>query len=73
MKKNLPITDTEETYSSSLNILSTTDLKGAVTYINNDFIKVSGFNNDDLLGKNHNMVRHPDMPPAAFEDLWATV
>ena len=73
MKKNLPITDNEETYSSNLNILSTTNLKGAITYVNNDFIQLSGFNNDELIGNNHNMVRHPDMPPAAFDDLWKTI
>ncbi|MCP4598049.1 PAS domain-containing methyl-accepting chemotaxis protein [Neptuniibacter sp.] len=73
MKKNLPVTQVEENYSSSLNILSTTNLKGAVTYVNDDFIKVSGFTQEELLGKNHNIVRHPDMPPAAFDDLWSTV
>jgi len=73
MKKNLPITQVEEQYDSTLNILSTTNTKGAITYVNNDFIKVSGFENSELLGNNHNMVRHPDMPPAAFEDLWKTV
>lgn len=73
MKTNLPVTQIEEQYSSSLNILSTTDLKGAITYVNQDFINVSGFQKEELLGKNHNMVRHPDMPPAAFGDLWTTV
>jgi aerotaxis receptor len=73
MKKNLPVTQIEEQYSASLNILSTTDLKGAITYVNKDFIDVSGFQKEELLGRNHNMVRHPDMPPAAFDDLWSTV
>lgn len=73
MKTNLPVTQIEEQYSDALNILSTTNLKGAVTYVNKDFEAVSGFQSEELLGKNHNMVRHPDMPPAAFEDLWSTV
>jgi aerotaxis receptor len=73
MKKNLPVTQVEEDYSSSANILSTTNLKGAITYVNEDFIRISGFTKDELIGKNHNMVRHPDMPPAAFEQLWSTV
>ena len=73
MKKNLPVTQVEESYSDSANILSTTNLKGAISYVNDDFIKISGFTEDELIGKNHNMVRHPDMPPAAFEDLWSTV
>lgn len=73
MKKNLPVSNREVDYESSMNILSTTDLKGAVTYVNNDFVKLSGFEREELIGRNHNMVRHPDMPPAAFGDLWQTV
>ena len=70
MKKNFPVTGVERTFSEESNILSTTDLKGAVTYINQDFLEISGFERDELLGKNHNVVRHPEMPPAAFENLW---
>jgi len=73
MKKNLPVTNVEKTFSDDANILSTTDLKGAITYVNPDFIDISGFDESELIGKNHNVVRHPDMPPAAFEDLWKRV
>ena len=73
MKNNLPITDTEVTLSKSATITSTTDVKGALTYINQDFLDISGFSTDELIGKNHNIVRHPEMPPAAFADLWTTV
>jgi len=73
MKKNFPITGNEVNYAESANILSTTDLKGAITYVNDDFIAISGFTLDELMHKNHNIVRHPEMPPAAFEDLWNTV
>lgn len=73
MKKNLPVTQVEECFANNANILSTTDLKGAITYVNDDFINISGFSQDELIGNNHNMVRHPDMPPAAFQDLWNTV
>ncbi|WP_019558139.1 PAS domain-containing methyl-accepting chemotaxis protein [Thioalkalivibrio sp. ALE12] len=73
MKHNLPVTGNEVDYLESANILSTTNLKGAITYVNPDFIDISGFEPDELLGKNHNVVRHPDMPPAAFEDLWNTI
>ena len=73
MKKNLPVTNVEKAFSDDANILSTTDLKGAITYVNPDFIEISGFTEDELIGENHNVVRHPDMPPAAFEDLWKTV
>lgn len=73
MKINHPVTNREKEIHSSQTILSTTDLKGAITYVNDDFIKVSGFAKEALLGKNHNVVRHPDMPPPAFESLWSSV
>lgn len=73
MKINTPVTNKEIDYPEDYNILSTTNLKGAVTYCNDDFIKVSGFTEEDLYGKNHNIVRHPDMPPAAFADLWSNL
>ena len=73
MKINQPVTMHEINFPESYNILSTTDLKGAITYCNNDFIEISGFTQDELEGRNHNVVRHPDMPPAAFEDLWASL
>ncbi len=73
MKKNMPVTGVEEDYSESINILSTTCPKGIIRYVNDDFKKLSGFTEEELLGKNHNVVRHPDMPPAAFADLWKNI
>ena len=73
MKINHPVTDVEKQFNIDANILSTTDLKGAITYINPDFVDISGFQENELLNKNHNVVRHPDMPPAAFQNLWDTV
>ena len=73
MKKNYPVTGQERTYDEDVNIFSTTDPKGRITYVNQDFIEISGFDRDELIGKAHNVVRHPDMPPAAFEDLWKTI
>lgn len=70
MKKNFPITGNEKVYGSDVQIISTTDLKGRITYYNSDFFEISGFNEEELLNKSHNVVRHPEMPPAAFEDLW---
>jgi aerotaxis receptor len=70
MKKNLPITDNEVPFKPGEEIISTTDLKGAITSYNNYFREISGFTDDELMGKNHNVIRHPDMPPAAFQDLW---
>ena len=73
MKINLPVTNTEREVKASQNILSTTDLKGAITDVNPDFIAISGFDEDELIGRNHNVVRHPDMPPAAFDSLWTNM
>lgn len=70
MKINHPVTDVRKTFSDDMRIISLTNKKGAITYANDEFIEISGFNCDELLNKNHNIVRHPDMPPAAFENLW---
>jgi aerotaxis receptor len=73
MKVNHPVTDTEHYYNNNATITSTTDLKGSINYVNQDFLDISGFTEDELLGFNHNVVRHPDMPPAAFANLWSYV
>ncbi len=73
MKRNLPVTGNEQHFDETRRIVSTTDLKGRITYANEDFVAISGFSREELYGKSHNIVRHPDMPPAAFEDLWRTV
>lgn len=73
MRVNLPVSNTEYPIGEDTLILSTTDTKGRITYVNQTFIEVSGFTEDELIGKAHNIVRHPDMPPQAFEDLWKTL
>jgi len=73
MRVNLPVSNTEYPIGDDTLILSTTDTKGRITYINQTFIDVSGFSEDELIGKAHNIVRHPDMPPEAFSDLWKTL
>jgi len=73
MRVNLPVTEIEYPLDDDTLILSTTDTKGRITYINQTFIEVSGFSEEELIGKAHNLVRHPDMPPEAFEDLWNTL
>jgi aerotaxis receptor len=73
MKINQPVTQKENNYPDSQVLVSTTDIKGIITYCNKAFIQVSGFSQDELMGANHNIVRHPDMPPAAFKNLWDTV
>ena len=54
-------------------IVSKTDAKGKITYINKKFCEISGFNEYELIGKSHNIVRHPDMPKEAFQDMWDTI
>ena len=54
-------------------IISRTDLKGVITYVNDTFAEISGYEPDELIGKPHNVVRHPDMPKSAFEDVWKTI
>lgn len=73
MKTNLPVSGRAVEFSANANILSTTNTKGAITYVNPDFINISGFSETELLGVNHNIVRHPDMPPEAFAHLWQTL
>ena len=70
MKNNQPVTQQEVMMREGSVLVSKTDLKGRITYVNQDFIDISGFSEPELIGKNHNMVRHPDMPPAAFKWLW---
>ncbi|WDE07251.1 methyl-accepting chemotaxis protein [Thalassomonas viridans] len=73
MTVNKQVTQTEKTFSSSSILLSTTDLKGRITYANHDFCEIAGYELDELIGHGHNIVRHPDMPKAAFADLWDTL
>ena len=70
MRINEPCTSIEHEMGDDTIIVSRTNLKGSITYANNSFIEISGFSEDELIGKNHNLVRHPDMPPIAFQDLW---
>jgi methyl-accepting chemotaxis protein len=72
VKINQPVTNNERYMKPGSILVSKTDLKGTITYCNKDFVEISGFSRRELYGKNHNIVRHPDMPPQAFEDLWET-
>ncbi|OZG71395.1 hypothetical protein BTA51_20885 [Hahella sp. CCB-MM4] len=73
MRKNTPVTQVNKNYPDNIHIVSTTTDKGVITYANDDFVSVSGFSQEELMGQAHNIVRHPDMPPAAFKDLWDTL
>lgn len=58
---------------SQQTLVSKTDLGGKIVYANKDFVDISGYTESELIGSPHNIVRHPDMPAAAFKDLWSTV
>ena len=73
MKRNLPVTRHEVELQEDDVIISTTNLKGIITSVNDTFERISGFSQDELIGINHNVVRHPDMPPAAFDNLWTSL
>ncbi|MEA2091072.1 MAG: PAS domain S-box protein, partial [Campylobacterota bacterium] len=71
MDKAVPI-DEEYIFEGSL-IISQTDLKGKITFANRKFCEVSGYKLDELIGSNHNIIRHPDMPRAIFAKMWSTI
>lgn len=73
MKINQPVTNREVKLQDNQELVSKTDLKGTITYANPAFVEISGFTHEELMGTNHNLVRHPDMPPAAFKHLWDTL
>ncbi|WP_200763974.1 PAS domain-containing protein [Nitrosophilus alvini] len=54
-------------------IISRTDLNGIITYANETFARISGYSSDELVGKPHNILRHPDMPSSVFYDMWKTL
>ncbi|MCF8167382.1 MAG: Tar ligand binding domain-containing protein [Rhodoferax sp.] len=70
MRNNQPVTTTEYELRDNQSPISRTDLVGNITFANVDFIEASGYNEDELLGQPHSIVRHPDMPVEAFSDMW---
>ncbi|PWF21182.1 methyl-accepting chemotaxis protein [Corticimicrobacter populi] len=73
MRINLPVTDHEFRLEETDYLISRTDLAGRIVYANHAFVRASGYALEELLGAPHNLVRHPDMPPGAFADLWKTL
>ena len=73
MRRNLPVTTIEYPITDAALIVSRTDTKGRLTHFNDDFVQASGFTEAELMGQPHNIIRHPDMPPEAFENLWETL
>ncbi|MFG6668588.1 methyl-accepting chemotaxis protein [Halomonas sp. HNIBRBA4712] len=73
MRNNQPVTQREYVLDDETVLISRSDLDGNVTYASAAFVKVSGYSRDELMGSPHNMIRHPDMPEAAFKDFWHTI
>lgn len=71
MRKNLPVTTIEKKFPPSQKLISSTDLRGKILHCNDAFVEVSGFEREELIGQPHNIVRHPDMPSEAYENLWS--
>lgn len=73
MRHNLPVTNTEFSLPEGVLLVSKTDTKGKITFTNEAFIEVSGYQEEELIGEPHNIVRHPDMPVEAFADMWTSL
>lgn len=73
MRNNQPVTQQEYQYPDDATLMSTTDASSRIAYANDAFIDVSGFASENIIGQPHNIVRHPDMPPQAFKDMWSTL
>lgn len=73
MRNNQPVTQREYVLSEEAVLISRSDLKGNVTYANPTFVEVSGYSREELIGAPHNLLRHPDMPAAAYADFWKTI
>lgn len=71
MRVNQPVTQRNIPVGRDANILSTTNPKGQITHINDEFVEISGFSREELIGQPHNIIRHPDMPRAAYEEMWS--
>jgi len=71
MQGRQQLIDQEVEVPDNQQLVSTTDLRGVITYANPVFCQVAGFSEQELVGHNHNIVRHPDMPKQAFADLWS--
>ncbi len=71
--KNAHVSQKEVPFPAGTVLISKTDTKGIITYCNEAFVAISGYSHDELIGKSHNIVRHPDMPPQAFKWLWDTL
>ncbi|WP_133012013.1 methyl-accepting chemotaxis protein [Marinomonas flavescens] len=69
--KKMPVTNKEYDFPADYQIVSSTDTKGRITFVNDHFCDVAGYERELLIGKAHNVIRHPDVPPAVFADMWS--
>lgn len=67
------VTDIETPYPDGKLIVSRTDPEGIITHVNRAFVEMSGYSREELINQPHYILRHPDMPRAAYKDLWDTV
>src|SRR3989338_1863489 len=73
MRTNMPVTNVEHEFRDGETIVTKTDVKGIITYVNPYFCEMSGYSEHESIGQPHNYVRHPDMPAEVFADLWDTL
>lgn len=73
MRTNMPVTNVEREFRDGETIVSKTDTKGMITYVNPYYCEMSGYTEHESIGQPHNYIRHPDMPAEAFADLWDTL
>jgi len=73
VRNNGPVTNQEVELGDSDLLVSRTDVSGVITFVNQKFVDISGFSEQELVGSPHNIVRHSDMPREAFADLWSTI
>ncbi len=73
MKTERYIINREYEYSKDAVLISKTDTKGKITFVSPDFASISGYKVEELLGKPHNIIRHPDMPKSVFKEMWDTI
>ncbi len=73
MSNNQSVTQNERYPREGAVFISKTDLKGRITYCNRDYVEISGYQRHELLGRDHNVLRHPDVPAEVYENLWDTI
>ena len=73
MRTNLPVTQQNYDFPADELLVSSTNQRGEIVHCNPAFVRVSGYAYEELIGQPHNLIRHPDMPAAAFKDMWATI